>query len=386
MNKSIIIYLISYALIILGNSATFVAVYWIIGEKSTYSTLALIVSIVFFIRFLTSRVITNKIDLFHHVKLYSNLFITRICILIIALFSLKYFDDVWTVCLLTIVLNCLDVVSGSITPKFIKSFGEQQIVTLNSYLSIVEKVLYVLGMSIGSFLIARTGIDKIIYIELVMYAISLVFILSISKDLVHNFEKVAEQEENVAYDTSIVNYILMIAIAANIMITPCTTLIIPYIRENISANPDIFTATEILMMVGGVLIGILTSKYLKLDSYQSDKLFVVSAISQGILIILLSYNSSMILYFIVMFLLGACITAFNIPFSIILQSKVPIKAIGKAKSHIISISTIFSAISYVLSSFFVKFMDISHVYLIFPILGLLTLAVYKFRGKIKFGM
>lgn len=386
MNKSIIIYLISYALIILGNSATFVAVYWIIGEKSTYSTLALIVSIVFFIRFLTSRVITNKIDLFNHVKLYSNLFITRICILIIALFSLKYFDDVWTVCLLTIVLNCLDVVSGSITPKFIKSFGEQQIVTLNSYLSIVEKVLYVLGMSIGSFLIARTGIDKIIYIELVMYAISLVFILSISKDLDHNFEKVAEQEENVAYDTSIVNYILMIAIAANIMITPYTTLIIPYIRENISANPDIFTATEILMMVGGVLTGILTSKYLKLDSYQSDKLFVVSAISQGILIILLSYNSSMILYFIVMFLLGACITTFNIPFSIILQSKVPIKAIGKAKSHIISISTIFSAISYVLSSFLVKYMNISHVYLIFPILGLLTLAVYKFRGKIKFGM
>ncbi|WP_242449638.1 hypothetical protein [Staphylococcus delphini] len=386
MNKSIIIYLISYALIILGNSATFVAVYWIIGEKSTYSTLALIVSIVFFIRFLTSRVITNKIDLFNHVKLYSNLFITRICILIIALFSLKYFDDVWTVCLLTIVLNCLDVVSGSITPKFIKSFGEQQIVTLNSYLSIVEKVLYVLGMSIGSFLIARTGIDKIIYIELVMYAISLVFILSISKDLVHNFEKVAEQEENVAYDTSIVNYILMIAIAANIMITPYTTLIIPYIRENISANPDIFTATEILMMVGGVLTGILASKYLKIDSYQSDKLFVVSAISQGILIILLSYNSSMILYFIVMFLLGACITAFNIPFSIILQSKVPIKAIGKAKSHIISISTIFSAISYVLSSFLVKYMDISHVYLIFPILGLLTLALYKFRGKIKFGM
>lgn len=47
------------------------------------------------------------------------------------------------------------------------------------------------------FLIARTGIDKIIYIELVMYAISLVFILSISKDLDHNFEKVAEQEENV---------------------------------------------------------------------------------------------------------------------------------------------------------------------------------------------
>ncbi|WP_241545877.1 hypothetical protein [Staphylococcus pseudintermedius] len=173
------------------------------------------------------------------------------------------------------------------------------------------------------------------------------------------------------------NYILMIAIAANIMITPYTTLIIPYIRENISATPDIFTATEILMMVGGVLIGILTSKYLKLDSYQSDKLFVVSAISQGILIILLSYNSSMILYFIVMFLLGACITAFNIPFSIILQSKVPIKAIGKAKSHIISISTIFSAILYVLSSFLVRYMDISHVYLIFPILGLLTLAVYK---------
>ncbi len=52
-------------------------------------------------------------------------------------------------------------------------------------------------MSIGSFLIARTGIDKIIYIELVMYAISLVFILSISKDLDHNSEKVAEQEENV---------------------------------------------------------------------------------------------------------------------------------------------------------------------------------------------
>lgn len=52
-------------------------------------------------------------------------------------------------------------------------------------------------MSIGSFLIARTGIDKIIYIELVMYAISLVFILSISKDLDHNFEKVADQEENV---------------------------------------------------------------------------------------------------------------------------------------------------------------------------------------------
>ncbi|EGQ3182866.1 hypothetical protein AABD75_000774 [Staphylococcus pseudintermedius] len=179
----------------------------------------------------------------------------------------------------------------------------------------------------------------------------------------------------------------MIAIAANIMITPYTTLIIPYIRENISATPDIFTATEILMMVGGVLIGILTSKYLKLDSYQSDKLFVVSAISQGILIIiLLSYNSSMILYFIVMFLLGACITAFNVPFSIILQSKVPIKAIGKAKSHIISISTIFSAILYVLSSFLVRYMDISHVYLIFPILGLLTLAVYKFRGKIKFGM
>ncbi|HEC2210391.1 TPA: hypothetical protein R1939_002027 [Staphylococcus delphini] len=174
----------------------------------------------------------------------------------------------------------------------------------------------------------------------------------------------------------------MIAIAANIMITPYTTLIIPYI----SATPDIFTATEILMMVGGVLTGILTSKYLKLDSYQSDKLFVVSAISQGILIIFLSYNSSMLLYFIVMFLLGACITAFNIPFSIILQSKVPIKAIGKAKSHIISISTIFSAISYVLSSFLVKYMDISHVYLIFPILGLLTLAVYKFRGKIKFGM
>ncbi|WP_323693962.1 hypothetical protein P3U23_02925 [Staphylococcus pseudintermedius] len=219
-----------------------------------------------------------------------------------------------------------------------------------------------------------------------MYAISLVFILSISKDLDHNFEKVAEQEENVAYDTSIVNYILMIAIVANIMITPYTTLIIPYIRENISATPDIFTATEILMMVGGVLIGILTLKYLKLDSYQSDKLFVVSAISQGILIILLSYNSSMILYFIVMFLLGACITAFKIPFSIILQSKVPIKAIGKAKSHIISISTIFSAILYVLSSFLVRYMDISHVYLIFPILGLLTLAVYKFRGKIKFGM
>lgn len=105
------------------------------------------------------------------------------------------------------------------------------------------------------------------------------------------------------------------------MITPYTTLIIPYIRENISATPDIFTATEILMMVGGVLIGILTSKYLKLDSYQSDKLFVVSAISQGILIILLSYNSSMILYFIVMFLLGACLRHLTFHFQLFYKAK-----------------------------------------------------------------
>lgn len=385
MNKSIMVYLVSYALIILGNSATFVAVYWIIGEKSTYSTLALVVSIVFFIRFLTSRIITNKIDLFHHVKLYSHLFITRIVILIVALFSLKFVDYVWTVCLLTIVLNCLDVVSGSITPKFIKSFGEAHIVKLNSYISIVEKVLYVLGMTIGSFLIARTEINVILYIELVMYAVSLVLILSISKDLFYNFEKVAQEEESDSYDTSIVNYILIIAIAANIMITPYTTLIIPYIREKISANPDIFTATEVFMMIGGVLTGILISKYLTLDSYQSDKLFVLSAIAQGILVIILSFNSNLIIYFIVMTFLGVCITTFNIPFSIILQSKVPIKSIGKAKSHIISISTIFSAISYVLSSFLVKYIDISHIYIIFPVLGIMTLVVYKFRGRIKIG-
>lgn len=385
MNKSIMVYLVSYALIILGNSATFVAVYWIIGEKSTYSTLALVVSIVFFIRFLTSRIITNKIDLFHHVKLYSHLFITRIVILIVALFSLKFVDYVWTVCLLTIVLNCLDVVSESITPKFIKSFGEAHIVKLNSYISIVEKVLYVLGMTIGSFLIARTEINVILYIELVMYAVSLVLILSISKDLFYNFEKVAQEEESDSYDTSIVNYILIIAIAANIMITPYTTLIIPYIREKISANPDIFTATEVFMMIGGVLTGILISKYLTLDSYQSDKLFVLSAIAQGILVILLSFNSNLIIYFIVMTFLGVCITTFNIPFSIILQSKVPIKSIGKAKSHIISISTIFSAISYVLSSFLVKYIDISHIYIIFPVLGIMTLVVYKFRGRIKIG-
>ncbi|WP_240507161.1 hypothetical protein [Staphylococcus cornubiensis] len=385
MNKSIMVYLVSYALIILGNSATFVAVYWIIGEKSTYSTLALVVSIVFFIRFLTSRIITNKIDLFHHVKLYSHLFITRIVILIVVLFSLKFVDYVWTVCLLTIVLNCLDVVSGSITPKFIKSFGEAHIVKLNSYISIVEKVLYVLGMTIGSFLIARTEINVILYIELVMYAVSLVLILSISKDLFYNFEKIAQEEESDSYDTSIVNYILIIAIAANIMITPYTALIIPYIREKISANPDIFTATEVFMMIGGVLTGILISKYLTLDSYQSDRLFVLSAVAQGILVILLSFNSNLVVYFIVMTLLGVCITTFNIPFSIILQSKVPIKAIGKAKSHIISISTIFSAISYVLSSFLVKYVDIAHIYIIFPVLGIMTLVVYKFRGRIKIG-
>lgn len=386
MNKSIIIYLVSYALIILGNSATFVAVYWIIGEKSTYSTLALVVSIVFFIRFLTSRVITNKIDLFNHVKLYRHLFITRIVILIVALFSLKFVDYIWTVCLLTIILNCLDVVSGSITPKFIKSFGEAQIVKLNSYISIVEKVLYVLGMTIGSFLIARTEINVILYIELVMYAVSLVLVLSISKDLFYNFEKVAQEEDVDTYDTSIVNYILIIAIAANIMITPYTTLIIPYIREKISANPDIFTATEVFMMIGGVLTGILISKYLTLDSYQSDKLFILSAIAQGILIILLSFNSNLIVYFIVMTLLGVCITTFNIPFSIILQSKVPIKAIGKAKSHIISISTIFSAISYVLSSLLVKYVDISLIYVIFPVLGIMILLVYKIKGSIKYGI
>lgn len=384
MNYKHIFFLISYASIILGNSSTFVAVYWSIGQSGSASFLATTVAFVFLIRFIVSSLLSKYIDKYNHIYIYIYIFILRILIILITVFLIYSFNQyiVQFLFILTLLLNSLDVVSNTIMPKFIKGFGDKVLVKMNSYISIIEKSFYVFGMLLGAVLITLFNVQIILLIEGALYLLSLLLINFIKNYLnILNANALVKSDSDLYREKSnLITHIVVIAVSANIMITPYTTLIIPFIKNVFGNKPLLFSTTELSIMIGSILVGIFIS-YINSDNDRSyNKIFIVSALLQGFVILALNFNSQILIYHFLLIILGLCITSFNIPLSILLQKNIDMNKLGGAKAKIVSISTVFSSLSYFLSALLIKYVSINIVFIIFPVIGIFILVIYLVIG------
>lgn len=113
-----------------------------------------------------------------------------------------------------------------------------------------------------------------------------------------------------------------------------------------------------------------------LGKFKLNKLvtpFLIAAMFQSIVIMLLSLNSNIPVSIILMFLLGSFIALFNVPFVTLLQSYVPEHLLGRVRGGMVALSTGLSSLGYAFSGVITRQLGIQLTILLYGVLGFIII-------------
>lgn len=362
---------------VVGNSISYVAVYWISAQILSPFELSLLIGSVFITRFLISTFGGPFIDNFNSSKILKFSLLLRIGLLLIVYLGL-YFEKstILFLIILLIVQTGIQVLSGNTAFKIIKLIvPEESLLKANSYLNTLERLGSLSGLVLGGVLIGSMEIENVIMLELIAHIVAFLLILNLktnenNQDIV-SFEYFSSLKEGLLYlkrDKWLMN-ILFAAIVANLIITPTNTLLAPYVKSVLEAGSTTFSWVQFSTVVGGIITSLWYAKSKFLKKVPLKKMFYISVILQGVIMITLSLQSNLAFSLINFLLLGGALSLFGIPFTTMLQKNTPDRLLGRVKSSMVALSTLSSAVFYVLSGYLTTFFTIQTVFLLFSSIG-----------------
>lgn len=364
-----------------GTSFVYIAIYWLSAEQISASGVALLATGVFLIRFLVSTFIGPWIDRFVSASLYQTSLLIRLLALGITLVGIGLTDVVlpWLLCLL-VVQTILQIVGGNAVFTWVVDLVEDdQLPQANAYLATIERIGTLSGFLLGGMMVAHFSITSILWLDLGLHLIAWLLVRHMTGQVAEGAhhgsyrEALLEGIHYVARDGRL-KWILGCAILANWMITPMNTLLAPYAKNVLSGNAQTFSALELATVIGGITMSLLYGKWVV--SIRQDKLFRIAVVLQGLAIAIVAYMSSVPLAIGGFVLLGMALTLFGIPFATLLQRSTPAHLLGRVRTAMVATSTACSALCYGLSSYLTSLFNISFVFLLFSLSGLVLTAIW----------
>lgn len=364
-----------------GTSFVYIAIYWLSAEQISASGVALLATGVFLIRFLVSTFVGPWIDRFVSASLYQTSLLIRLLALGIALAGIGLTDVVlpWLLCLL-VVQTILQIIGGNAVFTWVVDLVEDdQLPQANAYLATIERIGTLSGFLLGGMMIAHFSIASILWLDLGLHLTAWLLVRHMTGQVAEGArvgsyrEALLEGVHYVARDGRL-KWILGCAILANWMITPMNTLLAPYAKNVLSGNAQTFSALELATVIGGITMSLLYGKWVV--SIRQDKLFRIAVVLQGLAIAIVAYMSSVPLAIGGFVLLGMALTLFGIPFATLLQRSTPAHLLGRVRTAMVATSTACSALCYGLSSYLTSLFNISFVFLLFSLSGLVLTAIW----------
>ncbi|MCY1691249.1 MFS transporter [Exiguobacterium sp. SL14] len=364
-----------------GTSFVYIAIYWLSAEEISASSVALLATGVFIIRFLVSTFVGPWIDRFVSASLYQTSLLIRLLALGIALAGIGLTDVVlpWLLGLL-VVQTILQIVGGNAVFTWVVDLVEdKQLPQANAYLATIERIGTLSGFLLGGMMVAHFSIASILWLDLGLHLVAWLLVRHMTGQVAEGARRGSYREALLEGIRHVVHngrlkWILGCAILANWMITPMNTLLAPYAKDVLSGNAQTFSALELATVIGGITMSLLYGKWVV--SIRQDKLFRVAVILQGLAIAIVAYVSSVPLAIGGFVLLGMALTLFGIPFSTLLQRSTPAHLLGRVRTAMVATSTACSAICYGLSSYLTSLFSISFVFLLFALSGLVMTTIW----------
>ncbi len=364
-----------------GTSFVYIAIYWLSAEQISASAVALLATGVFLIRFLVSTFVGPWIDRFVSASLYQTSLLIRLLALGITLVGIGLTDVVlpWLLGLL-VVQTILQIVGGNAVFTWVVDLVEDdQLPQANAYLATIERIGTLSGFLLGGMMVAHFSIASILWLDLGLHLVAWLLVRHMTGQVAEGArvgsyrEALLEGIHYVARDGRL-KWILGCAILANWMITPMNTLLAPYAKNVLSGNAQTFSALELATVIGGITMSLLYGKWVV--SIRQDKLFRIAVVLQGLAIAIVAYMSSVPLAIGGFVLLGMALTLFGIPFATLLQRSTPAHLLGRVRTAMVAASTACSALCYGLSSYLTSLFNISFVFLLFSLSGLVLTAIW----------
>ncbi|MCS4486837.1 MFS transporter [Staphylococcus sp. GRT3] len=255
---------------------------------------------------------------------------------------------------------------------------EDEYVTANSWLSILDRMGFLIGMLLGGIIIAVIEMEMILLIEAVSFFIGYILLYFLQETYKVNEETEESTNYFVLWKNGITYifrtrwllWIAVTAIAANLAITPTVTLLIPYTSKVLQGQSFHYSILEIASILGGMSMAYLIGKF------KIQKLFhwfIIAALLQSMCIICLSFNHTIGIAMVLLFLLGTFISLFNVPFTTILQKYVPNSYLGRVRGGMVALSTGLSSVGYALSGVISEKVGIVEAILIYGLLGMIVI-------------
>ncbi|WP_313490102.1 MFS transporter [Exiguobacterium sp.] len=364
-----------------GTSFVYIAIYWLSAEQISASGVALLATGVFLIRFLVSTFVGPWIDRFVSASLYQTSLLIRLLALGITLVGIGLTDVVlpWLLGLL-VVQTILQIVGGNAVFTWVVDLVEDdQLPQANAYLATIERIGTLSGFLLGGMMVAHFSIASILWLDLGLHLVAWLLVRHMTGQVAEGARVGSYREallEGIHYVVSDgrLKWILGCAILANWMITPMNTLLAPYAKNVLSGNAQTFSALELATVIGGITMSLLYGKWVV--SIRQDKLFRIAVVLQGLAIAIVAYMSSVPLAIGGFVLLGMALTLFGIPFATLLQRSTPAHLLGRVRTAMVAASTACSALCYGLSSYLTSLFNISFVFLLFSLSGLVLTAIW----------
>ena len=99
------------------------------------------------------------------------------------------------------------------------------------------------------------------------------------------------------------------------------------------------------------------------------KSFILAAICQSCVVVLLSMNTNVYIAILLIFALGCFVALFNVPFVTLLQSHVPDHLLGRVRGGMIALSTGMSSLGYAASGMITTYLSIPYTMLAYGLVG-----------------
>nr|WP_251135734.1 MFS transporter [Exiguobacterium sp. s133] len=367
---------LSDLLAVVGASISYIAIYWTSAERLTAFQLALLIGAVFLTRFVVATFSGPLIDRVDPVRLLKGTVAVRTGLLVLTAIGLQLFSgSTGLLIALLIAQTVLQTIGGNTAFKVVVRLVEaDRLPVANAYLSTLDRIGTLSGLLIGGVLIASFSIETILLMEAVLHGAAWLLLLSIKPAAPGGEGKqnryIDALTEGLTYlkqDRQLMQ-ILGFAVIANWMITPANTLLAPFAKDVVAGGAKTFSVLELALVIGGILMSLLYARFAKQVAH--SRLFRLSVLLQGLFIIILSWTDTVSLAFTALFLLGAALSLFGIPFSTLLQQTTPDLLLGRVRSAMVAVSTLCSAVCYVLSGYMTTFLSIEHVFLFFGGSGL----------------
>lgn len=380
-------YYISSLISVIGNSISQIAIIWQISSEVKDSQLAYLVASVFLLTFIFSIILSPIIDRYVPIKIYKFSIYGRIFTLIITLFLIQYTNNKGLPLILLIIIQSIFTLIGSNTSfKMVKYLvGDTSLLKANALLSAISRSGYLGGMLLGGILIKFLSISIVLLIETIGYSLALILLSFI---VYNNHSIHIDSVENTSYFKEIsggfvyilkqkwIIIVLIIAIVANMGITPSTTLLVPYVRDVMQSSSLSYSLIEILMIIGGIMASLITSRLAKILDQKNFllRLFFCSASLQGISILIIGFqNLTNFIIYCSFLLIGISVSLFNLPFVTLLQKNVPDNISGRVWSLLLAISTLFSSIFHYVSGYLTNYMKLPNIYILFGLSSLIII-------------